>query len=65
MRHLRDVREKLFGGSRAAAKDRASQNLLALSPDSRDTQGEAARAASARNSRGDFIPSAECGGSSL
>ena len=36
-----------------------------LSPESWDTQGEAVRACCRRNSAGDFIPSAECGATSL
>lgn len=38
---------------------------LALSPNSWDTQREAVRVCSRRNSAGDFIPSAECGATSL
>ena len=37
----------------------------ALSPNSWDTQREAVRVCSRRNSAGDFIPSAECGATSL
>lgn len=38
---------------------------VALSPNSWDTQREAVRVCSRRNSAGDFIPSAECGATSL
>ena len=40
-------------------------DLVALSPNSWDTQREAVRVCSRRNSAGDFIPSAECGATSL
>lgn len=40
-------------------------NADALSPNSWDTQREAVRVCSRRNSAGDFIPSAECGATSL
>ncbi len=43
----------------------AEYQRLALSPNSWDTQREAVRVCSRRNSAGDFIPSAECGATSL
>src|SRR5690554_4324301 len=42
-----------------------SYGRRALSPNSWDTQREAVRVCSRRNSAGDFIPSAECGATSL
>ena len=46
-------------------RDERGHALVALSPNSWDTQREAVRVCSRRNSAGDFIPSAECGATSL
>jgi len=48
-----------------ARNDRSLFKRDALSPNSWDTQREAVRVCSRRNSAGDFIPSAECGATSL
>src|SRR5690606_33034799 len=42
-----------------------AHSIDALSPNAWDTQREAVRVCSRRNSAGDFIPSAECGATSL
>jgi transposase len=60
-RYLRDEKPPHY----AARPKRPSILEPALSPNSWDTQREAVRVCSRRNSAGDFIPSAECGATSL
>lgn len=62
------VRRYLRGTQPPSYERRAKRPSLldpALSPNSWDTQREAVRVCSRRNSAGDFIPSAECGATSL
>ena len=54
--------ERLFALLEEVGEERFTR---CLSPNSWDTQREAVRVCSRRNSAGDFIPSAECGATSL